>query len=101
MPLVWAKRRYYDALRQPVDAESFVTRLRDDLTDALTALGWELPKNKQVQILPREGGWIKVMPLDPQPEPATLAQLLPVPLPTRHGDALDFRLTSSGRRFII
>jgi hypothetical protein len=66
---------YYDALRQPVDAESFVTRLRDDLTAALTALDRELPKNKQVQILPRAGGWIKVTPLDPQPEPATLVQL--------------------------
>jgi len=66
---------YYEALRLPTDADTFLKGLQDEMTAALTALNRDMPKNPGVQILPKDNGWIKVSPLDPLPEPQNLARL--------------------------
>jgi len=66
---------YYAALHQPLDADTFVTALQDELATALAALDRAMPRNTGVQILTRGGGWIKASPLDPLPEPPTLTRL--------------------------
>jgi len=66
---------YYEALRQPLDADVFIAELQDEMATALVALDRAMPGNAGVQILPRDNGWIKVSPLDPLPEPQNLARL--------------------------
>src|SRR5712692_8627181 len=54
-----AKRRtYYEALRQPLDVDTFIQRLQHDMTAALEQLNRTLPDNPQVQLLSKGGGWI-------------------------------------------
>ena len=66
---------YYGTLRQPRDAEAFITGLQQAMQTGLDALHAGLPTNKGVRILPKKGGWIAVSPLDPLPEPQNLALL--------------------------
>jgi TnpA family transposase len=66
---------YYAALQLSQDADAFVARVRQDLTEALTAFDRTLPQNPYVQILSKAGGWIALSPLDPQPEPENLLTL--------------------------
>ncbi len=66
---------YYGTLHLPLDGETFVRGLQDEMAAALTALDHAMPRNAGVAILPKENGWIKVSPLDPLPEPPTLARL--------------------------
>ncbi len=71
-----AKRRtYYEALRQPLDVDTFIQRLQHDMTAALEQLNRTLPDNPQVQLLSKGGGWISLSPLPPQPEPLHLGLL--------------------------
>jgi TnpA family transposase len=66
---------YYAALQLPQDAGAFVARVRQELTEALTAFDRTLPQNPHVQVLPKAGGWIALSPLEAQPEPANLLAL--------------------------
>ncbi|MGI8412259.1 MAG: Tn3 family transposase [Solirubrobacteraceae bacterium] len=66
---------YYEALRLPTDADTFITSLQDEMTAALTALNRDMPKNPSVQLLAKHNGWIKISPLDPLPEPQNLERL--------------------------
>ncbi len=69
------RRTYYHALRQPEDADTFIARLQHAMISGLQALDQSLPKNPAVTILRKGGGWIKLTPFDPLPEPPNLAQL--------------------------
>jgi hypothetical protein len=66
---------YYAALQLPQDADAFVAKLRQDMTDALTDLDRTLKQNPHLQILPKAGGWIALSKLETQPEPENLLAL--------------------------
>jgi hypothetical protein len=63
---------YYEALRLPLDAESFIVGLQQEMRVALSTLDQGLPKNLHVKILPKSNGWISLSPLEAQPEPLSL-----------------------------
>lgn len=67
---------YYQALKQPLNAEAFITQLQEEMTQALALLDQGLPKNSGVQIIKRQGNnWISVTPLEKQAEPYNLRYL--------------------------
>lgn len=67
---------YYQALKQPLDAEAFITQLQQEMTQALTLLDKGLPNNTKVRIIKRNGSnWISVTPLEKQAEPYNLRYL--------------------------
>jgi len=66
---------YYQALRQPLEADQFIATLQAQLRTALAALDADLPTNPHVRLLPKQRGWIGLSPLDAQPEPPNLAAL--------------------------
>jgi hypothetical protein len=69
-----AKRdEHYKALNLPLDADRFITQLRDEMREALGTLNTGLKKNPAVRISPKAGGWITLTPLDKQPDPPNLA----------------------------
>ncbi len=66
---------YYQALEKPLDVESFIRDLQQQMTLELEELDRTLPRNGKVRVLNRGGGWISLTPLDVQPEPRNLNQL--------------------------
>jgi TnpA family transposase len=67
---------YYQALKQPLDAESFIAQLQKEMTQSLTLLNQGLPHNATVRIIKRNGdNWISVTPLEKQAEPHNLRYL--------------------------
>ncbi|MBD2745053.1 hypothetical protein [Coleofasciculus sp. FACHB-1120] len=51
---------YYQALKQPLDAEAFITQLQAEMTQALTLLDQGLPQNPLVRLIKRQGNnWIQ------------------------------------------
>ncbi len=66
---------YYKALGQPLDANSFISQLQQEMTEALTMLDKGMPSNTKVKILKKKNGWISVSPLEAQPEPLNILQL--------------------------
>ena len=70
-----AKRaEYYADLKLPLSADEFIAKEQEAMKAALARLDKGLPKNKKVTITQRnKKPWIKVTPLDPQPEPKNLA----------------------------
>jgi TnpA family transposase len=66
---------YYAALQLPSRAEDFIQQVQQEMRDELTALDRTLPRNTDVEILPKAKGWIKLSPLAPQPEPPNLLAL--------------------------
>jgi hypothetical protein len=77
LPQDFEKRRvdYYETLGLPLDAETFIAQLKQELSDELAALNRAMPRNPGVKILSKGDGWIKVSPLTPQPEPPNLLAL--------------------------
>jgi len=69
------RENYYQALKQPLDPEAFITQLQQNLTLALTNLDQGMPKNVQVKLLRRDNGWISISPFVTQPEPLNLLRL--------------------------
>lgn len=70
------KKEYYADLHKPLSADEFIAAQKKEMQEALTMLDQGIPKNKKVEITRRNGKpWIKVSPLDPQPEPRNLASL--------------------------
>ena len=67
--------QYYQQLGQPLDATAFVEAIQQTLHAELTALDQGMPTNPDVRILSKAGGWIKLSPLPPQPDPANLLVL--------------------------
>lgn len=72
-----AKREgYYADLELPLSADEFIAKEQQAMKTALTMLNKGFPKNKKVMFTKKNGKpWIKVTPLDPQPEPKNLAAL--------------------------
>jgi len=66
---------YYAALRLPQHAEDFIRAVQHELREELATLDRTLPRNPAVEILKKAGGWIKLSPLDAQPEPVNLLAL--------------------------
>lgn len=67
--------QYYEALRLPLDADSFIAGLRREMQAALQTLDQGLPKNPHLRVLPKGKGWIALSPLEAQPEPVSLTML--------------------------
>jgi TnpA family transposase len=66
---------YYQALRLPRDAHSFVGRVQQEMREALETLDRGLPRNQHVKILDKGHGWIVLSPLEAEPEPKGLVAL--------------------------
>ena len=73
---VTKQKEYYDDLKLPLSAHEFIATQQQEIKAALTMLDKGMPKNKKAEFTKRNGkNWIKVSPLDPQPEPENLAAL--------------------------
>ncbi|WP_036736675.1 Tn3 family transposase, partial [Paenibacillus zanthoxyli] len=77
LPADFEERREenYKALKQPLDAEAFITTLKQAMSEGLEKLNAGMPKNPKVRITEKAGGWIGVSPLEPQAEPMNLSRL--------------------------
>jgi len=82
-----ARDTYYQALEQPVDPDTFMTRLQQQMHQALQTLDTGMPPNPGVKILQRPKGWIRVSPFDRLPEPTNLAHLKRI-FPAHFGERL-------------
>lgn len=69
------RETYYQALKQPLDAEAFIGQLQQEMKVALAQLDEGLANNEQVRILKKNNGWISVSPFVAQPEPLNLLRL--------------------------
>ena len=69
------RKTYYEMLQQPLDVDTFVAQLRQDMVDALTKFDQDLPKNPWVELVPERKNRIKLLPLAAQPEPLNLLHL--------------------------
>ncbi len=72
-----AKRiEYYADLHKPLSAHEFIEIQKKELQEALEMFDKGMPENQKVKLITRNGKpWIKVSPLDPQPEPKNLTSL--------------------------
>ena len=77
VPPDFAARRdeHYAALDLPRDAEAFIAGLQDEMRAALDRFDRGLPRNADVRITTRGGGWIRLTPLQPKPPPANIEAL--------------------------
>lgn len=66
---------YYEMLRMPLEENVFVSGLQTDMDIALKSLNGTIPKNPDVEILQKNNGWIKLSPLEAEPEPKNLSRL--------------------------
>lgn len=77
VPADFATKRadYYAALGLPLDADTFIKELQEQMSSALRHFNDSLPDNPDVNVLPRDGGWIQLTPLSKQVEPTHLQSL--------------------------
>ncbi len=77
VPADFAARRdeHYAALDLPRDAGAFIARLQDEMRTALSCFDAGLPRNTDVRITAKGGGWIRLTPLQPKPPPANIEAL--------------------------
>lgn len=79
LPTDFSQKRetYYEALRQPTDAEEFVEQIKEEMRTALQSLDGAMPRIRdKVRLLPnRKKKPISITPLAAQPEPRNLASL--------------------------
>lgn len=61
------KEEHYKALKQPLDAEDFINKIRQAMYDGLSKLNAGIPKNPKVRFTDRGNGWISISPSEPQP----------------------------------
>ena len=69
------REEYYQALSLPLDADSFIADLQDEMREALNTFDAGLEKNRYVRVSSKGGGWITQTPLDAQPDPPNLTAL--------------------------
>lgn len=62
-------------MNQPLDADSFIAALKQEMIQGLEKLNAGMPKNPKVRITEKGNGWISVSPLEPQLEPMNLARV--------------------------
>src|SRR6266566_3041648 len=79
LPTDFSQKRatYYEALRQPTEADVFIEKLKEDKSLALRSLDGAMPRIRdKVRLLPnRKKKPISITPLAPQPEPRNLLSL--------------------------
>jgi TnpA family transposase len=66
---------YYEALRQPLDADTLIAQQQDDLRAALQLFNDGLPQNPDVTLRPTGSKRIRLSPVPKQDEPPTLRAL--------------------------
>ncbi len=66
---------HYQALGLPLDAGVFIDGLREEMRAALAHLDQGLPRNPDVRITRKRGGWISLTPLLPRPSPLNIEAL--------------------------
>jgi TnpA family transposase len=66
---------YYEALGLPLDADTFIEGLQEQMSLGLKHFNDTLPDNPYVNILPKDNGWIQLTPLEKQVEPTHLRAL--------------------------
>lgn len=66
---------HYAALGLPRDADAFVAGVQQEMRDALARLDRGLPRNPDVRVSRKAGGWIHLAPLEPKPPPANIEAL--------------------------
>jgi TnpA family transposase len=78
LPQDFAEKRtdYYEELHLPLNADEFIAQQQAEMKQILVAFNNGLPRNKKVVITKKNGKpWIKLTPIDPQPEPKNLTGL--------------------------
>jgi TnpA family transposase len=77
VPADFAARRdeHYAALGLPRDAKAFVAGLQEEMRVALTQFDRGLPRNPDVRVTSKRGGWIHLTPLQPKPSPVNIEAL--------------------------
>ncbi len=63
---------HYQTLNLPLDAGVFIDGLREEMRAALAQLDRGLPRNPDVRITRKRGGWISLTPLLPRPSPLNI-----------------------------
>ena len=67
---------YYQALSLPLDVETFISSLQEQMAQGLEKLDKGMPKNQDVTVIGKTGqSFIRLSPIDPAPEPINLKQL--------------------------
>lgn len=67
---------YYQALSLPLDVETFISNLQEQMAQGLEKLDKGMPNNQDVTIIGKKGqSFIRLSPIDPAPEPINLKQL--------------------------
>ena len=69
------RENYYLALSQPISAEQFIEKIKEQMEYELNLLNKTLPKNPNVNLQTKNSGHISLTPLDAQPEPINLLRL--------------------------
>ena len=69
------REEYYAALKQPQEAEEFVTALKRSMAESLKRLNSTFPRNHKVKIIQGSKPRISIAKIDPQPDPPNLSQL--------------------------
>src|SRR5699024_6590562 len=77
LPQDFEERRQenYEALKQSLDPEVTIEKLKQDMKQALEKLDKGLPKNPNVSVTNKGNGWISLSPLEHQKEPAHVSRL--------------------------
>ncbi len=77
LPIDFEERREenYKALKQPLDAEEFITNIKKSMYQALSKLDKGMPKNTKIHLSNKSNGGITLSPSDAQAEPENLTKL--------------------------
>ncbi len=66
---------HYQMLNLPLDADTFIAGLQQEMRAALAAFDTGLPRNAFVRISKKAGGWITLTPLKARPDPDNIEAL--------------------------
>jgi len=69
------RESYYAQLKQPLDAETFIQKLKTQMQEGLSKLNNGMPSNPKVKILQKNKGWISLTPIEKQADPPNLQSL--------------------------
>lgn len=77
LPTDFEERRVenYKALKQPLNSEDFISKIRNMMYEGLTKLDSGMPKNPKVRLSDKKNGWITITPSEPQPEPLNINKI--------------------------
>jgi TnpA family transposase len=69
------REQYYGLLELPIEADTFISKLKQDMREGLAHLNDTLPRNAYVSLRAKGKNRICLSPLQPQPEPEQLRHL--------------------------